>query len=131
MTIELINPDALTPTSGAYSHLAIGRGSRLIFVAGQVGLDRDGDLAGDEHASQAQQAFRNVAAALEAAGASVRDVAKLTTFVVGHHAELIQPIMAARASVFGDHSPANTYVGVEKLIRPELLIEVEAVAVVD
>ncbi len=131
MTIELENPNTLTPTRGAYSHLAVARGSRLVFVAGQVGLDAGGNLTGDDHASQAPQAFRNVATAVEAAGGSVRDIAKLTTFVVGHHAELIQPLMAARAAVFGDHSPANTYVGVETLIRPELLIEVEAIAVLD
>jgi enamine deaminase RidA (YjgF/YER057c/UK114 family) len=81
--------------------------------------------------AQAEQAFRNVATAVEALGGSVKDIAKLTIFVVGHDPELTGPMMAARGAVFGEHKPASTYLGVEKLIRPELLVEVEAVAVLD
>jgi len=130
MTLELVNPPGLhDPT--VYSHLAIGRGSRVVFVAGQVGYDADGNLVGDDHAAQAEQAFRNLAAALECAGARIDDVAKVTIFVVDHTLELIGPIMGARAKVFGEHKPASTYLGVAALIRPELLIEVEAIAVLD
>src|SRR5215210_709826 len=129
MTIELINPEGLSRPPN-YSHVAIVRGSRLVFLAGQVGFDPQGDLVGEgDVIAQAEQAYRNVATAVEAAGGSVADIAKLTTFVVGHRPELIAPIMAARAAVFGDHRPASTYLGVETLIRPELLVEVEAVAV--
>lgn len=128
MTIELINPEGLSqpPT---YSHLAVARGSRIVFVSGQVGFDADGKLVGDDAVAQAEQAYRNVATALEAVGGTVQDIAKLTIFVVGHRPELIEPMTAARAAVFGDHKPASTFLGVEKLIRPELLVEVEAVAV--
>jgi len=130
MTIELINPDGLS-TPPTYSHLAVARGSRVVFIAGQVGYDAEGNLVGDDVVAQAEQAYRNVATAIEALGGSVEDIAKLTIFVVGHRPELIEPMMAARIAVFGDHKPASTYLGVEKLIRPELLVEVEAVAVLD
>jgi enamine deaminase RidA (YjgF/YER057c/UK114 family) len=127
MTLELINPDTLAEPT-VYSHLAVTSG-KLVFVAGQVGYDRGGNLVGDDVGAQAEQAYRNVALALEAVGAGVQDVAKLTTFVVGHRPELIGPIMGARERVFGDHKPASTFLGVETLIRPELLVEVEAIAV--
>jgi enamine deaminase RidA (YjgF/YER057c/UK114 family) len=130
MTVELNNPDGLyhPPT---YSHLAIGRGSRIVFVSGQVGFDPEGRLVGDDHASQAERAFHNVVTAIEAAGGSVEDVLKITIFVVGHRPDLLEVLMAARASAFGDHKPASTYVGVEALARPGLLVEIEAVAVLD
>ena len=130
MSLELINPEQLhAPT--VYSHLAVASG-RIVFVAGQVGYDSEGNLVGEgDVGAQAAQAYRNVATAVEAAGGSIGDIAKLTTFVVGHRPELIGPIMAAREQVFGDHKPASTFLGVETLIRPELLIEVEAVAVLD
>jgi enamine deaminase RidA (YjgF/YER057c/UK114 family) len=130
MGLELVNPPELHEPS-VYSHLAIGRGSRIVFVAGQVGYDRDGNLAGEDHAAQAEQAFRNLAAALEGAGAQIGDVAKVTIYVANHTPELLGPIMGARATGFGEHKPASTYVGVAALIRPELLVEVEAVAVLD
>jgi enamine deaminase RidA (YjgF/YER057c/UK114 family) len=131
MTIELINPKGLAEPP-SYSHLAIARGSRLVFVSGQVAFDPERNLVGEgDVVAQAEQAYRNLATALDGAGASVRDVAKLTTFVVGHRPELIEPIMAAREAVFGDHKPASTFLGVEALARPGLLVEVEAVAVLD
>lgn len=130
MTVELINPQGLhePPT---YHHVALASGSRIVFLSGQVAFDEDGNLVGEDVVAQAEQAFRNVATALAAVGASVEQVAKLTTFVVGHRPELIEPIMAARGAVFGEHRPASTYLGVEALARPGLLVEVEAVAVLD
>ncbi len=130
MTIELINPEGLSqpPT---YSHVALASGTRLVFVSGQVGFDSEGSLVGDDHVTQAEQAYRNVATAVEAVGGTVQDVARLTIYVVGHGPELVEPLRAAREAVFGDHKPASTFLGVEKLIRPELLVEVEAVAVLD
>src|SRR5262249_13776937 len=130
MTVELRNPEGLRrpPT---YSHLAIARGSRIVFISGQVGFDAEGQLVGEDHFSQAEQAFRNLRTAVEAAGGTVADIAKTTFFVVGHHRQLLEPLMNARAAAFGEHLPASTYLGVEALARPGLLIEVEAVAVLD
>ena len=129
MTVELINPEGLSEP-GTYTHVAIGRGSRIVFISGQVGFDADGNLVGEgNHILQAQQAYRNLATAIEAVGGSIADIAKITVFVVGHRQDLVEPLRAARNEVFGDHRPASTFLGVEKLIYPTLLIEVEAVAV--
>lgn len=130
MTVELTNPEGLhqPPT---YSHVAIARGSRIAFVSGQVGFDADGQLAGEDHYSQAEQAFRNLATAVEAVGGSMESILKITIFVVDHHPQLLEPLMNAREAAFGDHKPASTYVGVQALARPGLLVEVEAIAVLD
>ena len=128
MSVELINPEGLYEPP-LYTQLAVGHGSRVVFVSGQVGYDAEGKLVSDDVVEQAKQAYRNVRTAVEALGGSVLDIAKLTTFVAGHRPELAQPLLAARGTALGDHKPASTFLGVEKLIRPELLVEVEAIAV--
>jgi enamine deaminase RidA (YjgF/YER057c/UK114 family) len=131
MPVRTSNPEALhrPPT---YSHVAVGTGNRMVFVAGQVALDAGGSVVGEEDvAQQALQAYRNVAMALASVDAPIDSVAKITTFVVGHRPEMLEPIREARSAVFGDHLPGITLVGVQALARPEFLIEVEAVAMID
>jgi enamine deaminase RidA (YjgF/YER057c/UK114 family) len=131
VALSRINPEGLSePVS--YSHAVVATGSRIVFLAGQVALDANGQLVGgDDVGAQAHQVYRNIAIALEAAGARIADVAKLTTYVVGHRNGLLHQVMTARRTVFGDHAPASTFIGVEALARPEYLIEVEALAVLD
>ena len=131
MTLELINPEGL-PTPQSYTHVIAATGSRLVFVAGQLSEDAQGDLVGSgDLAAQAQQAFANVGKALTAAGATPEQVAKITIYVVGHRPEYLPAISEARIAVFGDHRPTDVLVGVETLFEPAYLIEVEAIAVVD
>jgi enamine deaminase RidA (YjgF/YER057c/UK114 family) len=130
MTIQRLNPEGLhTPLT--YSQVVIATGTTMVFVAGQVSLDADASLvAPDDLAGQARQAYRNLATALEAAGATPADVVKLTTYVVGHQPEYLTEIMEARRDVLGDVAPASTLVGVQALARPEYLVEIEATAVI-
>lgn len=130
MSVELINPEGLYENP-VYSQVAVGRGSRILFISGQVGYDAEGSLAGEDVVAQAEQAFRNIVTVVESQGGSVADIAKVTIFVVGHRPELAPSILGGRNASFGEHRPASTFLGVEKLIRPELLVEVEAVAVLD
>jgi len=131
MTLELINPAALS-VPASYSQLAVATGSRLVFVAGQVADDRQGNLVGaGDLAVQARQAFANVGSALAAAGARPDQVARITIYVVHHRPEYLPAISEARIAVFGDHKPTDVVLGVEALAHPELLIEVDAIAVVD
>jgi enamine deaminase RidA (YjgF/YER057c/UK114 family) len=131
MTLELINPEGLS-TPGSYTHLIAATGSRLMFVAGQVADDPQGDIVGPgDLAAQARQAFANVRRALAAGGARPEQIAKLTIYVVHHRPEYLPDISAARIAEFGDHKPADTLVGVETLAEPGYLIEVDAIAVVD
>ena len=131
MALELINPAGL-PTPPTYTHVVIATGSRLVFIAGQEPEDEHGKLIGrGDLAQQAHQVFRNVGRALSAAGARPEQVTKITIFVVHYRREYLPAIESARVGLFGTHKPADTLVGVEALARPEYLIEVEAIAVVD
>ncbi len=131
MTLELINPEDL-PTPPTYTHVIVAAGSRLVFVAGQEPEDGEGNLVGPgDLAAQARQVFANVGHALAAAGARPEQVTKITIFVVHHRPEYLPAIEEARVALFGDHKPADTLVGVEALARPEYLIEVDAIAVID
>ena len=131
MTLELINPEEL-PTPASYTQVIAATGSRLVFVAGQVADDAQGNLVGPgDLAAQARQVFANVGRSLAAAGAGPEQVTKITIYVVHHRPEYLPDISDARMAVFGDHKPADSLVGVEALAEPEYLIEVEAIAVVD
>ena len=131
MTLERINPEDL-PTPLTYTHVIVATGSRFVFVAGQEPEDEHGNIVGPgDMAVQARQVFANVGRALAAAGARPEQVTKITIFVVGYRREYLAAIEEGRVALFGDHKPADTLVGVEALSRPEYLIEVEAIAVID
>jgi enamine deaminase RidA (YjgF/YER057c/UK114 family) len=131
MTLELINPEDL-PAPPTYTHVVVATGGRLVFVAGQEPEDEQGNLVGPgDLAVQARQVFGNLGRALAAAGARPEQVAKITIFVVDYRRELLPAIEEGRVALFGNHKPADTLVGVEALSRPEFLIEVEALAVID
>jgi enamine deaminase RidA (YjgF/YER057c/UK114 family) len=115
-----------------YSHGMIARGGDLVVVAGQVGAKRTSELAGLDVASQTRQAFENVRTVVEAAGCTMRDVVRFQTFLTG--AEHIPGFMKAREAVFAGYYPdriypPNTLLVVSSLVRPELLVEIEAMAV--
>ncbi len=113
-------------TPPGYSHAVQAAG--LIFVSGQVSLDGDGSVVGvGDIGEQARQAFRNLGAVLEAAGASFADLVKLTYFV--RDINTVRAIRAARDEFVNTaNPPASTLVEVSRLFVPELLIEIEAVA---
>jgi 2-iminobutanoate/2-iminopropanoate deaminase len=104
------------------------RVGELLFVSGCVPVDEDGGLVGgDDVVAQARQAFRNLAAVLEAGGSSFADVAKVTLFLTDvDDRPKINPI---RVEFFGDARPASTLVEVSRLAVTGAKIEVEAVAV--
>jgi enamine deaminase RidA (YjgF/YER057c/UK114 family) len=129
---QFIQPEGLA-RPGAYTPVVATRGGRTIYVSGQIAHDENDRLvgAGDLRA-QAEQCFRNVAAALEGAGASFLDVVKLNLYVVDYKPEYRALLHEVRARyVSKDNPPASTLVGVQALARPGLLIEVEAIAVAD
>jgi enamine deaminase RidA (YjgF/YER057c/UK114 family) len=129
--IKRVNPDALMKPTG-YSHVVTVGGGRLVFVAGQVALDKDGNVVGKgDLAAQARQVYANLAAALAAAGAAPKDVVKATGYVVGYQPSQLPILREARQAFFaGADPPASTLVGVSALAREEFLIEVEVIAAV-
>jgi enamine deaminase RidA (YjgF/YER057c/UK114 family) len=131
MGLELVNPSSLA-TPQTYTHVVVARGTRLVFVAGQVAEDAGGSVVGvGDLAAQARQAFANVGRALAAGGARPDQVGKITIFVAGLREEHLPAIEAGRVALFGEHKPADTLIGVQALAHPGCLIEVEAIAVVD
>jgi enamine deaminase RidA (YjgF/YER057c/UK114 family) len=135
MGIEMINPAGLVTPQG-YTHLAVATGSRTVYVSGQVAQDADGNVLGaGDLAAQAEQAFRNVATALAAAGATMADVARTTLYVVDWSPEKMEPLFAGFGRVAAELGIAQpgptTLIGVAALAAPDLLIEVEVTAVID
>jgi enamine deaminase RidA (YjgF/YER057c/UK114 family) len=128
--MRLITPEDLPPTNG-YSHVAqLPAGASLVYTAGQVPMAADGTCApaGDWEA-QTRQVFANLGLALAAGGARWQDVFKLTVFVVSLDG------LAAFRTVRDEHidpatPPTSSLVQVAGLVRPEFLIEIEAVAAV-
>jgi reactive intermediate/imine deaminase len=129
MRTTAMNPDTVASPGGNYSHavrIDTGDGT-LLFVAGQVAFDRDGNLVGEgDMARQTEQVFENLRAILEANGGSFGNVVKITTFMtdIGRLAEMAE----VRRRYLADPPPASTTVEVAALFRPEALIEVEIVA---
>ena len=101
-----------------------------VFVAGQVATDANGELVGiGDAGAQSAQCFKNIAAALKAAGASWDDVTKITCFMV--NADDYAAYAEVRNGIFPENGPASSTVFVKALVRPEMLVEVEAYAVVE
>ena len=135
MTVEVLNPDGLVKPD-AYRQVAIATGSRMVFLAGQVARDIDGNPIGaGDLAAQTEQALRNVNAAITGVGGTFADVAKLTLFVVDWAPEKMAALGAgigrAAAALGIDPLKAATLIGVSALAEPDLLIEIDAVAVLD
>jgi 2-iminobutanoate/2-iminopropanoate deaminase len=101
----------------------------LIFVSGQVGIDGSGELVSlDDFETQADQAFRNLQTVLEAAGSSLGRVAKVTIFLTDMAANFPK-VVELRRRWFRPPYPADTIVQVQSLYRPEVMLEIEAIAV--
>ncbi|MEV8531958.1 RidA family protein [Streptomyces sp. NPDC051211] len=121
-------PEGVSPGTG-YSHVVWGTG-RFIAVSGQCAFDENGEIVGPgDAAAQARQVFENLRRCLAAAGAGFDDVVKLTYFVTD--VADLPAVRAARDAVIpADRLPASSAVQVAALFRPELLLEIEAFAVV-
>jgi enamine deaminase RidA (YjgF/YER057c/UK114 family) len=121
-------PDGVAPGTG-YTQVITGSG-RLVAVSGQIALDEHGELVGKgDPEAQARQVFENLRRCLAAAGATFDDVIKLTYYLTD--VAYMPAIRAVRAEFLGpDHLPASTAVQVAALVRPELLMEIEAFAVI-
>jgi len=117
-------PEGVAPGVG-YTHVVTGTG-RLVAVSGQVALDQYGNVVGPgDPAAQALQAFENLHRCLAAAGATFADVVKLTYFVTDViHLPAVRKVRDQYVDV--DNPPASTAVQVVALYRPELVLEIEA-----
>lgn len=121
-----VNPPDLHPPLGAGCHVAMA--GKTAYVAAQLPLDRDGRLVGPaDPEAQATQVFANLRSALQAVGADLRDVVKLTTYLkdLRHR----PTVMEVRRRFFGEYRAPSTLVVVADLPLEGALLQVEAVAV--
>ncbi|MCG8919134.1 RidA family protein [Actinokineospora sp. PR83] len=133
MPITLVNPDGL-PEVDLYRQVSVATGSKLVFTAGQIARDADGNKVGEgDFTAQVEQCYLNVGTALAAAGATFDDVVKLTVYLVDWTPDKMALFTAgvARAAEKLGVTPAAplTGVGVAALAEPDVLVEVEATAV--
>lgn len=130
MPVEYINPAELSP--GPFAHVAVvSGGARTLYVSGQVAVDAAGHIVGSSFAEQAEQVLRNLGLALAAGGAQFHHVVKLNTYVRDLTSDKVKTLRAIRQRHFGEHRPASTLVGTPALVHEDLMLEIEAVAVVD
>lgn len=124
--IERLNPGGMTQPT-AYSHLV--RVGNLMFIAGQVALDAEGNVVGEgDMRAQLRQVLENLKTVLASEGTDFSNVVKVNIFTTDIDA--FREASDVRAGYFAGHPPASTLVQIERLAREVFLVEIEAVAVV-
>jgi enamine deaminase RidA (YjgF/YER057c/UK114 family) len=130
---RIFNPDTMAKPTAGYSHVAQVTDGQIVYIAGQVAVDRAGNLVGkDDFRAQVQQVFENLKAAVEASGGDTHSIIKLNYYC----AESVDPAQVPIVREIRDkyvntsNPPTSTFVVVKRLVRPEWLIEIDAVAVV-
>jgi enamine deaminase RidA (YjgF/YER057c/UK114 family) len=126
---RFLNPPTMSRPIG-YTHVVETHGGRTIYISGQVALDSAGNLVGaDDLQAQATQIFANLAAALDAVGASFEHVVKLTYFFLDiTHIPIVRAVRDQYVNT--RQPPASSALEVRRLFRDDVLLEVEAVAVI-
>ena len=132
--IKIINPDALGKPLGQYSQMTRVKASEYLFIAGQLGTDKDGKIVGnDDFDAQCVQTFANIEAALKSAGAGWGNVVQFTTYLV--HSQDLPKFMTYRLREFprmfpNAAYPPNTLLMVDRLVQEPFLVEVQATAAI-
>ena len=131
MTSEHINPAGLARPSG-FSHAVSVTARRMVFLAGQVGMDRDGMVVSGGVVAQFEQALANLLAALAASGGQPSDLVSLTIYIVdlADYQARGKEIGAVWRRLAGTEYPATAGVGVTRLWDPEALVELQGIAAV-
>lgn len=129
-TTRFINPDTIAQPRG-YTHVVETRGARTVYISGQVALDQDGNIVGEQDMlAQAEQVFQNLQAALTAVGAGFEHIVKLTYYLVD--ISQIQAVRDVRDRYLNpERLPASTAVEVRQLVNRSFLLEIDAIAVLD
>ncbi len=132
--VSFANPKGSSPVLGLYSHVGTVKGGTLHFIAGQVSIDASGELVGkDDFDQQFARVFTALGGILHELGGDYSSIAKLTTYLV--HSQDIAKFMKCRETLFpkifpGGKYPPNTLLIIDRLVKEEFLIEVEAMAAI-
>jgi enamine deaminase RidA (YjgF/YER057c/UK114 family) len=132
LEIKMYNPNDLHPPVGPYSQVATAGGSKLVFIAGQTSCDIDGNVVGTgDFWAQCKQVYANVEAALRGGGATWANVVHFTNYLI--NPDDLPTLGKYRATffpgVFPHGYPPNTLLYVQRLLKKEYLLEVQAIAV--
>lgn len=127
----VIDPDSLAPPRG-YSNGMLMPAGRILFVAGQIGWNREGEVVSEAFPEQFAQALDNVLDVVRAAGGRPEHVGRLTIFVAdrAQYLEAAKEVGRAYRERMGKHYPAMSLVEVAALLEPGALLEIEATAVI-
>jgi len=126
-----LNPEGI-PAGSGYSQVVIAEGSKMVFVSGQVPVNAEGEIVGKkDFQQQLTQVFENLKIALAAAGADFDDVVKMNYYIVNYKAKKHLDIIrnTRKKYLSAENPPASTWAGVQGLYHPDVLIEIEAIAV--
>lgn len=131
MKMTIINPEALGQPRG-YSNGILFDGGSLLFVAGQIGWDRDSRIVSDDFADQFAQALSNVLTVVRGAGGQPESIGRLLIFVTDkeEYSSRLRDVGSAYRQLMGKHFPAMTLVEVNSLLEPLAKVEIEALAVI-
>ena len=130
MTIEFLNPEEAPAPAASYSNLAIlPPGKRILVIAGQIGNLIDGSMVEGLEA-QYEQALKNIHALVSSQGGSKHDIARITVFLTEEPSDWSK-IKDANEKYLNQPPPAKTWIYVSKLFKPEVKVEIEALAAVD
>lgn len=130
MKKTVINPKDICTPVGPYSHGVIAEGGRLLFIAGQVAWGPDGKVVGKgDFETQARVVMQNIQRILEEAGASFSNVVKLVNYL--KNKDDYPLLKKVRSEFIKENPPVSTLIQVSNLLEDDLLIEVEAIAVLD
>ena len=126
MAHTIIQPKGVHSTAGVgYSHVA--KVGKTVYIAGQVGLDVDGNLVGEgDIEKQTRQVYANLKAILEEIGGSLDDIVKMTTYLTDR--SQLEAFRRVRTNVLREPFPPNTLLFVNGLAHPDYLVEIEAIA---
>ncbi|MEU7281460.1 RidA family protein [Streptomyces sp. NPDC045431] len=132
MSIERVNPADLSPPTG-FSHAVVATGSRLVFLAGQTALDGDGRVVGESLPEQFETALGNLLAALQAAGGTPADLARVTVYAtdVADYRARAAELGRIWRRLAGRDYPAMAVIGAVRLWDEEALVELDGFAVLD
>jgi enamine deaminase RidA (YjgF/YER057c/UK114 family) len=134
-TIAYLNPANTCPAQGLYSHVTEVPAGKTLYIAGQLSVGLDGSVVGkDDFGAQMRQVLDNLGAVLRGTGLGYNNIIKFTTYLV--HSQDIDSFMKIRAEMFpklfgGTKYPPNTLLIVDRLVKEEFLLEIEAVAFAD
>jgi enamine deaminase RidA (YjgF/YER057c/UK114 family) len=127
-TIQFINPPGLF--KGSFSHVAAVHAGTTVYISGQVAFDEDGNVSGKTFEEQCVKVFENLQLALSGANADFRHLVKMNIYVRDLTHQKLQCLRSVRANCLGSHQPASTLVATPGLVHEDLMLEVEAVAVI-